>query len=185
MQLKITNANDPAYQQIAITGFKAGSSEQRILAVKAFIVAECGADVQCNVTNEEKGPRNKRELTETSLITFVDSSARDKALKAIETKFLKSEDQNYGVRVEIMGTSLVAARARTKTQKARSWALRKAHDIAKARAAVAFPGARVEMDWIMPVRKVLVNGEPVFVQPKESLRGNFIGKEFESLQLLV
>ena len=114
MQLKMTNANDPADQQIAITGFKAGSSEQRILVVEAFIVAECGADVQCNVTNEDQGLRNKRELTEISLITFVDGSGRDKALKAIDAKFLKSEDVNYGVPVEIMGTSFVAARARSK-----------------------------------------------------------------------
>ena len=85
MQIKMCNANDQAYQQIAITGFKTGSAEQRIHAVKAFIVAECRAELQCTVTNEEKGPRNKRELTETTLITFVDTSSLDKALKVIET----------------------------------------------------------------------------------------------------
>ena len=80
MQLKMLNANDQAYQQMAISGFKTGSAEQRIAAAKAFITAECGSDVQCTVTNEEKGPRNKRELTETIFITFVDTSTRDKVL---------------------------------------------------------------------------------------------------------
>ena len=56
MQIKVCNANDQAYQQIAITGFKTGSAEQRIHAVKAFIVAECGAELQCTVTNENKAP---------------------------------------------------------------------------------------------------------------------------------
>ena len=129
MKFRLQNANDQAYQQIAITGFKIGSAEQRIVAVKAFIAAGCGPDEHCNVINEEKGPRNKRELTETALVTFLDTGARDKALKVIETKYPKCQDQKFGIKIEIKGTSLVAARARTKTQKARSWALRKACEL--------------------------------------------------------
>ena len=129
MQIKMCNANDQAYQQIAITGFKTGSGEQRINAVKAFITAECGSELQCTVANEEKGPRNKRELTETTLVMFVDTSSRDQALKVIETKYPKGPDQNLGAKIEIMGTQLFAVRARTKIQKAKNWALRKAYEL--------------------------------------------------------
>ena len=145
----------------------------------------CGSDVQCAVTNEEKGPRNKRELTETALITFVDTSTRDNILKAIESKYPNCEDQKFGSKVELMGTSLVVSRARTKTQKARSWALRKAFELVKFRAASELPGATVEFDWTMPVRQILVNGEPAFIQPKECLRGKFVSARFESLSLPV
>ena len=85
MHLKLQNANDRASQQIAITGFHTGWAEQRILAVTAFIAADCGPEVHCTVMNEEKGHRNKSELTDTALVTFLDTGARDKALKVIET----------------------------------------------------------------------------------------------------
>ena len=185
IQMKVMNANDPAYQQMAISGFKTGSAEQRINAVKAFITAECGPNVQCTVTNEEKGPRNKRELTETTFITFVDTCTRDKVLKAIEAKYPKCQDQIFGTKIELMGTSLIASRARTKTQKARSWALRKAFELVKHRASSEIPGASIELDWTMPERKVLVNGEPAFIQTKDCLRGSFVGHRFQSLSLPV
>ena len=185
LQFKMHNANDRAYHQIAITGFKTGTAEQRIGAVKGFISAMCDSDVQCTVTNEEKGPRNKRELTETALITFVDTSTRDNILKAIASKYQNCEDQKFGSKVELMGTSLVVSRARTKTQKARSWALRKAFELMKLRAALELPGATVEFDWTIPVRQILVNGEPACIQPKECLRGKFVSARFESLSLQV
>ena len=61
-----------------------------------------------------------------------------------------------------------------KTQKARSWALRKAFELVKFRAASEPLGATVEFDWTMPVQQILVNGEPAFIQPKECLRGKFV-----------
>ena len=133
--------------------------------------------------NEEKGPRNKRELTETTPVMFVDTSSRDQALNVIETKYPKGPDQNLGAKIEIMGTQLFAARARTKIQKARNWALRKAYELIQVRVVSEVPGAVVEFDWTMPVRKVLVNGESAFVQPKETLHGTFVGPRFESLRL--
>ena len=57
---------------------------QRIVAVKAFIVAECCNYVQRNVTNDKQILRNKRELTETALGTFLDTSARDKVQKSLK-----------------------------------------------------------------------------------------------------
>ena len=70
--LQILNAGDPAFQRIAIIGFISGSAEQRITAIQNFAVADFGRDVQVHVTNEEKGTRGKRELTETCFMTFAD-----------------------------------------------------------------------------------------------------------------
>ena len=70
--LQILNAGDHAFQRIAIIGFKSGSAEQRITAIQNFAVADFGRDVQVHVTNEEKGTRGKRELTETCFMTFAD-----------------------------------------------------------------------------------------------------------------
>ena len=127
--MQILNAGDHAFQRIAIIGFKSGTAEQRITAVQNFEIAGFGRDVQVHVTNKEKGPRGKRELTEACSMTFADSTARDNALKLLEAKYPKLE--TYGVAVNIMDTALVAARARTKVQKSCTWALRKAFDLIK------------------------------------------------------
>ena len=116
-------------------------------------------------------------------MTFADSTARDNALKLLEAKYQKSE--SYGVAVNITGTALVAARAKTKVQKSRTWALRKAFELLKHRAATASSRSKVEFDWEMPTRQVLVDGEPAFVQEKYTLRGIFVGKHFDCLQLPV
>ena len=49
----------------------------------------------------------------------------------------------------------------------------------------AIPGAQVEFDWELPTRKVFVDGEPAFLQDKDTLRGILVGKHFESVQLPV
>ena len=182
MNLKLMNSNDPAFRQIAILGFKGGSADERIRAVKEFATSEFGRDVQVQVSNEEKGPRNKRELTETTLMNFIDNDARDAALKLLEKKYPKSEN-GFGVNVCILGTSLVATRARLSSQKARNWAFRKAFELVKLRASTEFSDAVVEYDWSMPIRKILVNGEAAFEQPKDSLRGSFVGAKFRNLEL--
>ena len=61
--------------------------------------------------------------------------------------------------------------------------MRKAFELVKIRAAAEISGAKIEFDWDMPVRKILVNGEPAFIQQKESMRGSFVGATFESLTL--
>ena len=182
MNLKLMNSNDPAFRQIAILGFKGGSADERIRAVKEFATSEFGRDVQLQVSNDEKCPRNKRELTETTLMNFIDNDARDAALKLLEKKYPKSEN-GFGVNVCILGTSLVATRARLSSQKARNWAFRKAFELVKLRASTEFSDAVVEYDWSMPIRKILVNGEAAFEQPKDSLRGSFVGAKFRNLEL--
>ena len=83
-----------------------------------------------------------------------------------------------------MGTGLVPARARTKEQKACNWAFRQAFELVKLKAATAIP-AKVEFYWELPTRKVFVDGEPVLLQEKDTLRRFFVGKHFECLQLPV
>ena len=177
------NNNDKAFQQIAILGFKTGSAADRIQAVKAFATAQFGDNVHVEISNEEKGAKNKRELTETTLITFMNGQARDSALKMLEQKYPKREGAGFGVSVNIMGTTLIAAKARLQVQKARNWAFGKAFELVKLPAATESPGANVEFDWSMPTRRVLVNGEAAFVQTKESLRGFFVGAKFSNLEL--
>ena len=89
----------------------------RIRAVNAFANAEFGSDVQMQVRNEEQGQKNKRELTDTALITFINGQARNNALKLLEQKYKKSEGNGFGVSVNIMCTNLVAAQARLQMQK--------------------------------------------------------------------
>ena len=80
MQLNLLNSSDEVCKQIAVVGFKGGSAEHRIQAVKDFAAKEFGSDVNVHVTNEETGARNKRDMTYTTLTTLNDSTCRDKAL---------------------------------------------------------------------------------------------------------
>ena len=43
----------------------------------------------------------------------------------------------------------------------------------------------MEFDWAMPTRRIMVNGEAAFEQPKDSLRGSFVGAKFRNLELPV
>ena len=86
--VQILNAGNPASQRISIVGFESGSAEQRITTVQNFAVAELCRDVQINVTNEKTEARGKRELTETCLMSFANSTARDNALKILKAKYL-------------------------------------------------------------------------------------------------
>ena len=61
--------------------------------------------------------------------------------------------------------------------------MRKAFELVKLRAAARIPGAKIVFDRDMPVRKVLVKGEPAFIQRKESMRRSFVGASFESMTL--
>ena len=100
----------------------------------------------------------------------------------MENKYPKSEN-GFGVNLSILGANVVAARARLQVQKDRNWAFGKAFELVKLRASTEFPNAPVEFDWTMPTRRILVNGEAAFVQPKDSLRGSFVGAKFMNLEL--
>ena len=122
-------------------------------------------------------------MTETTLITFVDTSSRDEAFKTIQAKYVQCQDQQFGSKIELMGTMFVATRAPTKTPKARSCGLRKVFELVKLRIASELAGATVELDWTMPEREILVNGKPAFDQTKDCLRGSFVNPRFQSLSL--
>ena len=113
----------------------------------------------------------------------MNGQARDSALKILEQKYPKREGAGFGVSVNIMGTTLIAAKARLQVQKARNWAFRKAFELVKLRASTEFQGSQVEFDWTMPTRRIMVNREAAFVQTKESLRGTFVGTKFLNLEL--
>ena len=60
--------------------------------------------------------------------------------------------------------------------------MRKAHEMITTELAKVSGAKDLQFDWTMPKRKVLFNGEPVFVQDRERLRGDFVGR-FSSLVL--
>ena len=100
----------------------------------------------------------------------------------IEKKFPKPVDKKFGASVELNGSKVIAARARTKVQEARNWAIRKAEELVKVEVAKTSGQNIVKIEWEMPERKVSVNGGIVFKQAKDSLRGEFCGL-LQGLQL--
>ena len=81
------NARDPAFHRVVSSGFTGVAAEKRVKTMHNFDAAELGNDVQVQVVNEQKGPKAKRALTETSLITFASNLARDNAFKKLEAKY--------------------------------------------------------------------------------------------------
>ena len=65
-------------------------------------------------------------------------------------------------------------RARTRTQRARNWALRKAEELAKIEAQRRGVTGPARIDFTMPVRRVFVGDELAFAQKKDELRGTFV-----------
>ena len=72
--------------------------------------------------------------------------------------------------------------ARTKVQRARNWALRKAEELIKVEANSRSISGLVRIHFEMPIRKVLVGEAVVFQQLRNELRGEFVG-EFSVLAL--
>ena len=81
---EMLNNDDKAFQQIAIFGFKDGSAADRIQAVEVFAIVEVGADVHAGGSNEDKGAKKKRELTDNCFNTFIDGQVRDSAFKLLK-----------------------------------------------------------------------------------------------------
>ena len=65
-------------------------------------------------------------------------------------------------------------RARTKAQRARNWALRKAEELAKVEAQKRGVVGAARIDFTMLVRRVYVGDELAFAQKKDELRGIFV-----------
>jgi hypothetical protein len=123
-----------------------------------------------------KGPRSARQLTDTTVMTFHSGDARDSALKIIRDAKAQVLDGNKPLDLKI-------EYARTRAQKARNWAIRKAEELIKVEMSKRSGKKSIKIDWTMPTRKIVFNDtEVVFQQEKEELRGKFLGS-FAKLSL--
>ncbi len=166
--------NDPAFKQIAFTGFKIDDLKVRVQVLKEFAASNF-PDIQiANVETIMNGPWKGRKATSTVVMEFFSRDSRDQALEAAKNKkVLDAKGQALDLKIE---------RARTRSQRSRNWALRKAEELAKVHAQQRGISGTAWIDWTMPVRKVFVGDELAFSQQRGELRGSFVDK-FSSLVL--
>ena len=134
-------------------------------ALKRFAQANFPEINYVNIETVMNGPWKERKATGTVIMDFFSRDARDAALKMAEGKKVLDGDVALELKIE---------RARTRAQRARNWALRKAEELAKIEAQRrGIPGAG-RIDFTMPVRKVYVGEELAFEQQRVDLRGSFM-----------
>ena len=176
-RMQVLNDNEPAFKQIAFVGFKTSDLDKRMRFLHTYAELNFPSSKVVNVETVMKGPRDKREPTETVVMEFFSRDVRDIVLKKIgDKKAPKITDGATTIELKAI------ERARTRVQKARNWAMRKAHEMITTELVKVSGAKDLQFDWTMPKRKVLFNGEPVFVQDRERLRGDFVGR-FSSLVL--
>ena len=170
MRMKVLDSSDPAYLQIAFVGFKDVEASLRAQILKEFATTNFPDVPVAGVEHAFTGPRNKRQLTETSMIQFFSRDSRDVALKQSKDKKVMSKSKELNVKVEM---------ARTRVQKCRNWAMRKAFELIQVEISKQAPAEATETNltfhWEMPVRQIKWKGDVVFEQKKIDLRGNFCG----------
>ncbi len=155
--------NDPAFKQIAFVGFKLADLEQRAAMARTFVEAHAKDAKITNVETIMNGPWKQRKPTGVLVVEFASRDVRDRALKAVDGKEFK--DGNEALKIQ---------RARTRAQRARNWALRKAEELAKIEAQRRGVSGAARIDFMMPTRKVFIGEELAFVQQKDELRGQFV-----------
>ena len=111
------------------------------------------------------GPWKGRKPTSTVVMEFFSRDARDVALTAAKNQKVFDSGSDLGLKID---------RARTKAQRARNWALRKAEELAKVEAQKRGVVGAARIDFTMPVRRVYVGDELAFAQKKDELRGTFV-----------
>ena len=172
---RLLDDNDPAFKQIAISGFKMNDLKRRVRLLEQFVSTNFSDIKVANIESIHNGPWKNRKPTGVVVIEFFSRDARDQALTIV--KDLKVKDEN-GVAIP----DLKIDRARTRAQRARNWALRKAEELAKVEASkLGIPGAG-RIDFTMPVRKVFVGNVLAFQQKRDELRGEFVSA-FSALAL--
>ena len=124
LRKKILDDNDPAFKQIAFVGFKEYTPEKRLCVVKEFASAHFPSIHVLNVENSTTGPWNNRKTTDTTIMEFHSRVSRDAALKIVKNTNAQVVDGNTTVDLKIEN-------ARTRSQKARNWAFRKADEMLK------------------------------------------------------
>ena len=164
---RLLDDSDPAFKQIAISGFKMNDLKRRVRLLEQFVSTNFSDIKVANIESIHNGPWKNRKPTGVVVIEFFSRDARDQALTI--AKDLKVKDEN-GVAIP----DLKIDRARTRAQRARNWALRKAEELAKVEASkLGIPGAG-RIDFTMPVRKVFVGNVLAFQQKRDELRGEFV-----------
>ena len=78
--------------------------------------------------------------------------------------------------------ALKVERARTRSQRARNLAIRKAEELAKVFAQKNGISGAASIDWTMPVCKVLVGEKVAFTQQQNEVRGVFVD-DFSAIEL--
>ncbi len=157
---------DPAFRQIAVTNFKVSDLKQRVKLLERFAATNFPDIKVANIETIMNGPWKGRKPTNTTVIEFFSRDARDQALAI--SKDRKVFDGGVPV------PDLKIERARTRAQRARNWALRKAEELAKVEAQRRGIRGSSRIDFAMPVRKVFVGDELAFAQQKDELRGTFV-----------
>ena len=174
---KMLDAMDPAFKQIAFTGFKDSGSvadtQKRIKALKEFASVRFGHITVANIEIIMNGPWKQRKPTNTVIMEFFSRDARDQALEVAKSHPVTIDGVKVDVKIE---------RARTRSQRARNWALRKAEELAKIEATRLGVHGVGRIDFEMPIRRVKVGDVVVFEQQRDELRGRFVGV-FSSLVL--
>jgi hypothetical protein len=164
---QVLDDTDPAFLQMAFTGFEGISAPERSRILFEF-ARQSFADVSvAGVEHSFSGPRNMRQLTDTSMLQFHSRDSRDLAMKQSDKKKVMNGTTTLNLKV---------AFARTKSQKSRNWALRKATELINVDLSKRNSVEEVSIQWEMPTRKILVGTTVAFEQGKLDLRGNFCGQ---------
>ena len=174
---QLLDESDPAFKQIAFTGFKdsgsASALQKRIDALRTFASTNFADKTIANIEVIKNGPWKQRKPTGTVVMEFFSRDTRDEALEIAKAKSVYDSGTKLDLKID---------RARTRAQRARNWALRKAEELAKIEASkLGIPGAG-RIDFTMPVRKVFVGNVLAFQQKRDELRGEFVSA-FSTLAL--
>ncbi len=164
-RIKFMNENDPAFKQIAFSGFKLSDMKKRVQILKDFALTHFADQNIANIETIMNGPWKGRKPTSTVVMEFFSRDARDVALTAAKNQKVFDSGSDLGLKID---------RARTKAQRARNWALRKAEELAKVEAQKRGVVGAARIDFTMPVRRVFVGDELAFAQKKDELRGIFV-----------
>ena len=163
-------AYDSAVNQVAFIGWPdSADANARLNLLENYLRASFASFRPLKLFNDYKGPYSKRTLGK---VAFVEFATKDEV-----REFLKAFNDS-GSEVKVHGTKLKVAAALTKLNKSRNWALNNAHELVRAAAAEE---TTVEVQK-KPERKVLVNENEAFVQPKDVPKGSFVG-HFAHLEL--
>ena len=158
---KAGDKEDPARKQVAVLGWPEGcEAKKRLQDLKEWVQTNFPEVRAVAFSNEYKGPYSNRVLGKA---TYAHFAAEDD----VRTLVKAAKDRSVELKVE--GKKLKVVPAKTKKNKQRDWALRKAEEVLK----TSVPTQKVEVDW--KERRVTANTAEAFKQEKEDTKGSFCG----------